>query len=558
MASIRITRFAGLLPEVNSRLKPEANAQIAHNCLLTDGSLRPQAQWIQQSQYDSGFEPTARGIAYDRNGDAAVMYRSFDPITLVGQPFADLTTVGAGPSSLVQKYLTGAGQQPTTSAVYGGGVSGVVLWERQFDSVKPVNRLYAVSRVRRINGYTEEGTLIPLAAQNPTAIMYEGDLVTVTMNASALDDGANFIRLYRSITGLDTGQAVANQLDTNWHLVAELPLLAGNEQVYIDGNSATAAPLDVYYAGQFHPMAILARHFGLTESGWFVTASSGGDIAVSERYKHHAWPVENYYRVPMTLVDIAVHLDNVYIGTTSTPYVLSLAAGEKALQGAAVPFPEFTPCLPNTMAAAAGGAIFASGQGIIALSREGQRVLSSEIANAGDVLYTKEATGGTVTARIDNTSFGAYYQGKYFAFCEAPPIDDGYYLTSTLYPVQITERMAVDSIFADARSLENTIDHMGLDAVFSEGVLRAVLQDYVMPPTEDGSGIPNDGLNIASDCSFNEGVIASILITTAPQVESMQAFSELTQGNLVDILVTTQAPPDSMQAFSELIQGNLT
>lgn len=557
MARIRITRFAGLYPEVNSRLKPEANAQVAHNCLLTDGSLRPQANWVQVAQYDSAFEPTARGIAYDRNGDTAVMYRSFDPVTLVGQPFADLITVGAGPDSIVQRYATGAGQEPRTAAVYGGGVSGVVSYERQFDSNKPVNRLYACTRVRKIAGYAEEGSLIPLVAQDPTAIMYEGDLVTVTMNASALDDDATHIRLYRSISGLDTGQAIANELDTNWHLVTELPLLAGNEQIYIDGNSATAIPLDVYYAGQFHPNSLLARHFALSESGWFITASNGGDIAVSERYKHHAWPVENYFTLPMPIIDMAVHLDTVYIGTVGVPYVLSLSAGDKPLQGAAVPFPEFAPCLPNTMAAAAAGAIYASGQGIVSLTREGQRVLSAEIANPGDILYKKNVTNGEVQARIDNTSFGAYYQGKYIAFCEAPPIDDGYYLTSTLYPLQTTESLGVGGLFTDARTMNTILDSMTVDASFFAGTLRAILQQYTMPPNEDGSEIPGRDLHIQADGSFYAGTLTTILVTTAIQSESMEAFSELTNGDLEDILVTALAPEESLEAFSELTAGNL-
>ena len=557
MASIRITRFAGLLPEVNSRLKPEANAQIAHNCLLTDGSLRPQAQWVQLAHYDSAFEPTARGIAYDRNGDAAVMYRSFDPISLVGTPFADLVTVGAGPDSIVQRYATGAGQQPNTVAVYGGGVSGIVAYERQYDSIKPVNRIYAASRVRRLVGYTEEGTLIPLSAQDPTAVTYEGDLVTVTLNASALDDGANYIRLYRSISGLDTGQAITNEQDTNWHLVAELPLLAGNEQIYIDGNSATAIPLDVYYAGQFHPITLLARHFGMTESGWFIAASSSGDIAVSERFKHHAWPVENYFTVPVPVVDIAVHLDNVYIGTIGVPYAMSLAIGDKPVQGNAIAYPEFAPCLPNTMTPAAGGAIYASGQGIVSLSREGQRVLSSEIVNAGDVLYRKQVTGGEVTARIDNTSFGEYYQGKYYAFCEAPPIDDGYYLTSTLYPLETQEKLGVDSTYLEGRTLSNTIDYMAVESTFISGELRTIIKSYIIPPYKDGNEIPGKGLHLAVDGNFIEGSVTSILITTAPQVEIMSCYGEIIQGDLDDILVTTQAPPDNMSCYGEIIQGDL-
>src|ERR1700675_1571972 len=45
MPSVRIIRFAGLLPEVSPKLLREDHAQIAHNTLLWDGWLRALPNW---------------------------------------------------------------------------------------------------------------------------------------------------------------------------------------------------------------------------------------------------------------------------------------------------------------------------------------------------------------------------------------------------------------------------------------------------------------------------------------------------------------------------------
>lgn len=557
MASIRILAFGGLLPELNSHLKPQSAAQTAHNCLLTDGSLRPQAKWVQLGQYDSGFVAGIRGIAYDSNSDTAVMYASFDPVTLTGQPFASEVTVGASPNSIVNKYKTGAGLAASTHAVYGGGVSATVNYTRSFDSNKPVNRLYALTRVRRFNGYAEEGALIPVPNQDPTAVLYEGDLVTVEVNASALDDGANFIRIYRSITGLDTGLSVANEFDTDWYLVTEFPLLAGNLVSYVDGASATALPLDVNYSNTFHPHACVARYFGLTESGWFVVASVSGEINVSERFKHHAYPVENYFKVPAQINDIAIHMDSVYIGTNNFPYMLALSSGEKALQGDAVPYKEYLPCLPNTLTETYSGAMYASNDGVVAIGREGVQVVTKDIANPGDLLFSKEVVNGTASASIDKTSFGTYFAGKYIAFCEGPPVDDGFYLTTTIYPTEYSEGIDTAMAFYAGGSTNTILDLTITSAEFVSGVLRPLLQTYTIQPEA-----------IESAMAWESGTLVTALKTYVNWEnagdgtgvgfnENLKTTGALIAGNLDDLLITNTMLPENLKTTGALIAGTL-
>lgn len=431
MASIRITQFAGLMPEVHGRLLNPTNAQIAHNCVLTDGSLRPYADWIEVDNQNLETPPFM-GIAYDYATGKTTQYKAFDPVTLTGAPFASNITIG--PLSEINTHLvrffTGDGLAYSNTGIGNIGITADITYTRAYDSIKPVNRIYAVSQIRKYGDSIEEGPLYLLGNQSPNDILYEGDLVRIEFAVVGVSDGVNYMRLYRTVTGLDTGQAITNELDTNWHLVAELQLFLGSQIVYVDGASATALPLDVYHASEFHDLAINAKFFGLTESGWFVAGSEAGEIALSERYRHHAWPTQNYFKLPEIVTDMAVHMDNVYIGTKQRPYILSVGQGDKAMQGAAVPFGEYTACLPNTMTATASGAMYASGQGLVALGREGMQVVTKDIVNAGSILAVRalpmDETSEPIMQRfefgIGKTSFGLYHNGKYYGFCDVPPI----------------------------------------------------------------------------------------------------------------------------------------
>lgn len=419
MASIHITQFGGLAPELDSRLKPIINAQIAHNCLLSDGTLRPQAKWIKV--------PISNGensIVYDKISDAVFTYDTRDSVQMNGEPFLKGYVVGAatGWEQGVAMCAIGANNSIPAPITF-DYLDGTIEYTRSFDSVKPVNRLYACTLVRKLGTRADESALRLLENQDPSAVLYEGDLVTINITGYSTASYITHVRIYRSISGLDTGENVTNALDTNWHLVDELPT-QGGVITYIDGASATAIPLDVCYSQNFHVPAIGTRskYFGLSESGWFVLGDEN-NVQISERYMYHAWPVDNHVQLPdVTIVDLTVDRDAVYLGTDREPYVIALAEGENGLQVTARPFPEAIPCLPGSLASTGSGAVYASGQGLVGLSPDGLRLLTREIANAGDILYAKTNTyiGNKVeriTASIANTGYGAYHLGSYFGFC---------------------------------------------------------------------------------------------------------------------------------------------
>lgn len=433
MALVRIQQFAGLLPEVAAKLLPEHNAQIAHNCLLTDGKLRPMAKWVEVSRVAYDYW---KGVAYDPKRGAPFAYSAYDPVTLTEAPFAEGYTIAAiGPEGgnffdqAIMRFPT-ADTDGQWVGINGAAVYANVTYTRSYDSIKPVNRVYAATRVRKYGNRAEEGPLWIIGGQDARAVVYEGDLVRIEMYADGTD-GVNAYRLYRSVTGLDTGQATTNDLDTNWHLVDEIPFSQGNLE-YVDGASATASPLDVCYSQSFHKPVIAARYLGLSESGWFVAAATNGDVQVSERYLHHAWPTENQFKIPAEVTDMVVKGDNAYFGTKGVPFIMAMSFGDKALQGRVDRYGEELPCLPNTMTATAFGAMYASGAGLVSLTRDGVEVVTRDIASAGTVFGARRITytsgppwnptivDENMAISFGTTAFGHYHGGKYYGFCYVP------------------------------------------------------------------------------------------------------------------------------------------
>ena len=558
MASIRITQFAGILPEYTPRILPGTAAQVAHNCLLSDGSLRPQANFVRQETVIAGQEPVMRSVAYDLIADRAIMYTSIDVVHTDGEPFVARKAIGAKLSPPVMIHDIGEGTEAKTVAVFNNGVGGIVNYVRAYQSDKPVNRVYGVSRVRKKDGRTEEGSICGIIG-DPAALVYEGDEAILSINFTILDDEANYLRVYRSLTGLDTGEALANEFDTNWHLIAEVPTFGSPIVVYVDGSSTLEDPLDVNYSEQFQPPTLLARFFGLTESGWYVAASEGGEIAVSERYMHHAWPASQVYKVPGTITDIAVFMDTVFIGTDSKPFVLSLAQGETGVQGALVPFQEHYRCLPGSMTPTASGAVYASRAGLVALSREGMQVLSRNYANPGNVLYKKTVPkelspteeAQTLNASIGETNSGTYYQGWYYAFCGSA-INDVFFLTSTMYPALQVDAIANSAVLTTAQLrrvlLDYTIapDNVVHAGSILSGVLREPLKTYVAPPD-----------NVTHAGAILSGTLRQVLLDYTSPPDNVTHAGFIVSGSMKTALIPITAQPDNVVHSASLLSGFL-
>ena len=445
MTSIRIVEFGGILPEKAARNLPKTYAQIAHNCLLWDGVLRPMPKWKEFYKYNNA---TNKLYEDTRDGSLHSTLDYAEAVLLTGPPFATDLLVGIDNTAIVDGYNSNIFQTlsydevgaasvaagiptPTFTGVAPFIISSSIGYTSLLYSLKPVNRIIGITFCRAIAGGMQESTIALIPGQAPYGIMFEGDIVNITLTldmAKLAAFGITHIRLYRTIAGLDSGENVANELDTDWHLIDTIA--ATQDITYNKGGAATTDPLDLYLAKDFYPPQFKADYFGLTESGWFYMASATGRIAVSERYLHHAWPSENNLRIQAQVTGVVTHYDNLYIGTAANPYIVAVGPGEaeQGVQLAATPYPARLACIPGTMVAAPSGAIYASASGLVALSKSGQKVITAGVMNSDDILYKEkiEAVVGPPDyaaymeeIRIPRTILSAFWNGKYVGFTKS-------------------------------------------------------------------------------------------------------------------------------------------
>jgi hypothetical protein len=373
-------------------------------------------------------------------------------------------------------------------------------WTPQHLSIKPVNRLYAASLVRDNYGKLEEGPIALLPEQNYTDLHYEGDACRVDLRISDAPVRERcYVRLYRSISALETGQEISNILDTDWYLVAELKnyvaYLGGvfREYSYIDGGSPVASSLDIYLAAHFYPPhPYTYKYIAATEGGWIAIATDDGHLSISERYMTHAWPTENTLKIPGKITDMVAYYDNVFVGTNHEPYIITIGVGEAL--GAQInprPFHEDYACLPGSMARTGGGALYASAAGLVALSQEGMRVITASVASGIRPLYhVKYVAADTLQHCTDltfqDTNYGAYFRGTYFGFCSPATVDNGIYLSigylfdtgSTLDGSHPSQRLATFD-YPSGKVISHCITNDGLAILINNAVWTMALPNMV-------------------------------------------------------------------------------
>jgi hypothetical protein len=388
MSSIRINRFAGLRPGVDARLLDNSEAQIAHNCLLTDGSLRALPQWVQMDAASISIGPGQGNSAY-------TTFAGTYGIAFGGPPFGIQTI-----------YLDDAGfLQPSANS----SASGTISLTSAGLSTKAVNRIYGVTSINILGGVAYESALSILSGSHPDGLMYEGDVAHMTVACS----GA-YARVYRSTSDVTTGAGTNGAVTANWQLVVDqLP----NGGVFVDGGSAVSNPFDTYlYRGPLTaPFSAVAM--GVLESGYVWLVSAEGQIAMSERFTWGIWPVENGYNLasaPGLVVTGAVSVgDRLYVGTQLGCF---MAEAHTTDSGGVVlsitPVLGTYACIPNSMVASPDGAIYTCAQGVVSLSGAQAQMLSKDMARgkAGRL----PAVGAEVLFSQVDQAF--YHNGRYYAF----------------------------------------------------------------------------------------------------------------------------------------------
>lgn len=455
MPSIRITAFGGLNTEVSARNKSTDAAQIAHNCLLWDGSLRPMAKWIKMA------------VPVSQGAQSIYTYKTVDPNSLEYQEYIKTNThkdivlldtfmhpseilVGlgedwksSGQANIVFTYANAENDEYRHIELYAPVVSGgSVTYSAANQSDKPVNRMYGISYLDLNN--TVESPITVLPGQDVTKKVFEGDIANISFSLSdhpfSPGKGYGFsgmgidprVKLYRTISALETGHSANNEVATEWHLVTTLSLrsLSFSDDGQIQGRS-----YETYTQHEFlPPPPSKYDNLSIAESGRLVVSGKDGKVAISEMEQFHAYPTENYYKLPnVRVTDMVVSYNNIYIGTQTTPYLLEMTDADTPLEVNIAPYSAVYPCIPNTMDKTGAGAIYASSAGVVALTPSGMKLLTSGIGHGILPMYiSMESLPASIQdefsqmgmpttfckdIRFRDTVYGAYYDGSYLGIC---------------------------------------------------------------------------------------------------------------------------------------------
>ncbi len=424
MPSVRITRFAGLLPEVGPRLLREDHAQIAHNTLLWNGYLAALPNW--QAVLTAGGTIESLFPAAD-NVDGYGASVTLESAQLAGmEPLLNRSLWGIDVIDGKVKYYT--------NYISGFGAPFNIMFQPAFTvnsqsispqnlSVYPIQRTYAATY---LSGNMESApTTFPVIGD--IGNLFEGDIVTLNFSLTnrTADQNITGLRLYHTVVGFDTGEDIQNPRETVFHLTHEFILGPNNNIVYVDNTTSDLIPGDRLLTEQFgnggplvdQPLSVMQ-----TESGFLVvvgldsTFTNRSLIHVSDRFLWHAWPLQNFSGIPEIVTDAVAFYDEIFIGTKQRPYHVRVNLAENpqsdAISVEVRPFPDYYGCVPNTMVTTNFGAMYASADGLVALEVNEDVLTTRKVANPGDVLVNP-VTPITLASTVNSV----WWNGLYIGFC---------------------------------------------------------------------------------------------------------------------------------------------
>jgi len=130
----------------------------------------------------------------------------------------------------------------------------------------------------------------------------------------------------------------------------------------------------------------------------------------------HAWPMQNTVVIPDFITGMAIFYDNVFIGTKSLAYHLDVQSGDTETLNLQVrPYSVPRECIKDTMVATNFGAMYASIDGLIALTEREETIATKAIANPGDFIPAI-VDGDMWNLQFTNITRGGWWNGNYFGF----------------------------------------------------------------------------------------------------------------------------------------------
>ena len=368
MPKITASAFKGLLPSVAETLLPDGAAQVAVDCDLSGGSLRPYKANSLQASPATANEVKSIHYYTDKNG--ARFWLFFENLVNVerGHISNDTTSriyyTGDGAPKVTDSdrllqtpnhYLLGV-PAPVSAPVASVGAAGA----------SPTDRTYVVTYV---TAWGEES-----APSLPSAIVSVGaggsvDLTLPLPLNNTDHNPVTKIYIYRTVTG-DEGGA--------YRFVAEVSHLTAN---YTDSTNDADLPPDLLQTADYlEPPADL---FGLTslDNGCMV-AFRDYEVCLSEPFQPHAWPNGYRYASKDKIVGGGVFGNRIVVVTDRHPFILY---GTDPANMSPSNIEEVIPCVSAAgIVSGNGGVMFPSADGLWFIGQGGVRNLTTQIYTPED------------------------------------------------------------------------------------------------------------------------------------------------------------------------------
>lgn len=383
MSSFRIAAFAGMAPKLSKRLLADNQAQVATNCNLTSGELRPMnGNLLVDVPNISGdilsiFRINDIFVAWNLDVNAArgpiagdTSYRTY--FTGAGEPrvtnYALASTAKPYPTA---QYVMGV-FAPTTapSVTHAGGTGTAVSRAFQYTFVTAWGEESAPCPASAVVTGKTDGTwtigattamdVAPLNSYNVTGVAWSGGYLTFTCTSTfglrAKEYVSNTLFAPASLNGEHQVYDVPSPTTFRVAMAADPTVTDGagtaarvaphntasmTKRIYwtdngsywlVKENIAVATTSDTVAGSTANGAAMICANYHMPPADMvglialpngMMAGFSGNELCLAEPWFPHAWPEDYRQTVDYTIVGIGATGTTIVIGTTGTPYVVA-------------------------------------------------------------------------------------------------------------------------------------------------------------------------------------------------------------------------------------------
>lgn len=383
------TTFSGIRPQLDRRLLPDGNAQVAQNVNTEHGALAP-VEGVSDvfALAKTGVRTIYRfGLAL--NSATQYWFHWTSDVDVVKGPIANDTTE--------RTYWTGDGVPKYTTAALGTAGTNLPSASRPLGVAPPTTKptLYqfatgsaaeGAGTETRVYVYTfvtdngEESAPSPPATLNILVGngMELGQMETTSTNGAVLSTK----RIYRAQRG-------------QYLFVAEIPAAnAGYTDLIASDQLGEVCPSINWDMPSPTMFALTGGANGM------VAAIDGYTVRLCEPFRLHAWPMSYSQTLMYPAVGIGAFATSFVITTTGAPYILTATHPASA---SLVPAEFYQPCVSKrSMVSTGGEVVWASPDGLVSLGGSGANILTK------DLFTTKQWQ-----ALKPETMLGEWHEGWY-------------------------------------------------------------------------------------------------------------------------------------------------